>query len=301
VKESVLISQAMEAGRQHLANSIGEVLHSISILSEDPTEAVFLANNVSKLSPIIGNLIERRIPGILKSVDNGGLIWRRQDPGFPDAGLFDAKGTFLNAGFEVKAWFPLSTEMTGRFKESQNLLRGKEIDIVVVAWMLSDVVFGTPEVIDILIVPALEVAESRDYKYHNPPDYLCEEPQETSQRTRNLQQTNVSGYKLQEKSAVERLSAIYAEPIAKKAPSCTQEGIDLTSRLQSEAKYRLDTNFAKLARVGSTPISEFTMKVLDLKFKGATIDTWREVFQSVDDKKGIAEIPTLLQNLYKSN
>lgn len=41
------------------------------------------------------------------------------------------------------------------------------------------------------------VAEARDNHYHNPPDYLVIEPEDTTSRTRNLQQTNTNGYKFQ--------------------------------------------------------------------------------------------------------
>ena len=34
--------------------------------------------------------------------------------------------------------------------------------------------------------------------YHKPPDYLVFEPEDTSERTANLQQTNTNGYKLQQ-------------------------------------------------------------------------------------------------------
>ena len=41
------------------------------------------------------------------------------------------------------------------------------------------------------------MAKARDDHYHNPPDYLVLEPEDTKARTRNLQQTNTNGYKFQ--------------------------------------------------------------------------------------------------------
>lgn len=107
-----------------------------------------------------------------------------QDPDFPDAALFEAESP-VGAGFEVKAWFPMATEITGRFRESQNLLAGKDIRVALIAWMLSDVIFGTPEIVGVSVVDARSIARSRDRHYHDPPDYVCEEPQDTSARTRN--------------------------------------------------------------------------------------------------------------------
>ena len=43
--------------------------------------------------------------------------WIRQDPGFPDA-LFKSDTIVPNLGIEIKAWFPLATEITARFKDS---------------------------------------------------------------------------------------------------------------------------------------------------------------------------------------
>ena len=50
-----------------------------------------------------------------------------------------------NIGIEIKAWFPLATEITGRFKESQLHLKNKKIDVVIIAWIpdkfIAEVVF----------------------------------------------------------------------------------------------------------------------------------------------------------------
>ena len=45
--------------------------------------------------------------------------WQRQDPGFPDM-IFVGPTVTPSPGFEIKAWFPLATEITARFKDSQN-------------------------------------------------------------------------------------------------------------------------------------------------------------------------------------
>jgi hypothetical protein len=44
--------------------------------------------------------------------------WIRQDPGFPDT-IFQGTVDPM-PGFEIKTWFPLATEITARFKDSQN-------------------------------------------------------------------------------------------------------------------------------------------------------------------------------------
>ena len=291
------IDLELERARKLLNLTQGERFDTLSIKSRSPAEASFLANNVSKMSPFIGNLIEALIPQMLSEKAKSTLEWRRRDPEFPDAGLYDTRGTFLDAGFEVKAWFPLATEMTGRFRESQNLLAGKKIDVVVVAWMLSDIIFGEPEIVDVLIVPAIEVAKSRDSKYHNPPDYLCEEPQDTSDRARNLQQSNVAGYKLQDRKKLAQLQEAVRKASSASRDSSTKAGIALTSKLQASAQYRLDTNFAKLSRVGNPAIEEFEERVLSRVFRGLRVDIWRSILRQIEEDTNKVPLPIL--DLYK--
>ena len=260
-----------------LASTVGEELPTVSVTSADPEEAIFLGQNISKLSPIMGNLIERRIPLLLENVETEhGMTWRRQDPDFPDAALFDRDGKPVGPGFEVKAWYPLATEITGRFRESQNLLNGKDIRLVVVAWMMSHIVYGTPEIVGVLITDALSVAKARDSHYHDPPGYLCEETQDTTARTRNLQQTNVLGYKLQELNPGRLKAAkdLYGTHTHRGADPHSPEGQELVSQLRAAATYRLDSNFAKIDRIDHKEIEAFKAKVLGTEFRGRTIKSW---------------------------
>jgi len=100
-------------------------------------------------------------------------------------------------GFEIKLWFPLATEMTARFRDSQNHFKHDQTHVLLLAWMPERVIFGKPQIIDVIAASGLSIAKARDEHYHNPPDYLVIEPNDTSTRTRNLQQTNTAGYKWQ--------------------------------------------------------------------------------------------------------
>ena len=277
------VKAEMERGVDMLKNAVGETLPTILVSSQSSDEAVFLGQNISKLSPLIGNLIERRIPALLSERQSGGMMeWRRQDPDFPDAALF-AAGRPVGAGFEVKAWYPMATEMTGRFRESQNLLAGKDIRLVVVAWMLSHIIFGTPEVVGVLVVDARSVARSRDRHYHNPPDYICEEPQDTTARTRNLRQTNVLGFKLQDQDP-HRLRAVrrlYEESPAKDDGSETVTGQALSRELLAAATYRQDSNFAKIDRIDHLGIERFKADILAKQFRGRSISQWTRAIRAL--------------------
>ena len=64
--------------------------HSIPVVDiAKPTTLEYarqLAKVVSKLSPLLGNMIEFSTVDLLNTYDWNGLgTWRRQDPGFPDA------------------------------------------------------------------------------------------------------------------------------------------------------------------------------------------------------------------------
>ncbi|BAY02186.1 hypothetical protein ACOWPH_21065 [Anabaena sp. PCC 7938] len=65
------------------------------------------------------------------------------------------------------------------------------------AWLPEKIIYGKPRILDVCVISGLSVALARDTHYHNLPDYLVLEPEDTTQRTSNLQQTNTSGYKFQ--------------------------------------------------------------------------------------------------------
>lgn len=113
------------------------------------------------------------------------------------------------------------------------------------------------------IVSGLSVAVARDTHYHNPPDYLVLEPEDTSQRTANLQQTNTSGYKFQG-SAEEFLEAkkiVDSWGTQGKVYKPTREYQRLLRELRIRYEYRLDTNFAKMDRIVHPGIEEFKRRV----------------------------------------
>ena len=61
------------------------------------------AKFISKLSPLLGNMIEFSTVDLLNEHDWNDLgTWVRQDPGFPDA-LFQSETVVPNPGIEIKA------------------------------------------------------------------------------------------------------------------------------------------------------------------------------------------------------
>lgn len=269
----------------------GLVGHQFDVLTVSkpvsPEAAVNLAKIISKLSPLVGNLIEFNTCGYLNDQEGFAAFgqWRRQDPGFPDT-IFDGSVT-PTPGFEIKAWFPLATEITARFKDSQNHFAQDQTYVAMLAWLPEYLIFGKPKVVDIVVVSGGSVAKARDDHYHNPPDYLVLEPGDTTARTSNLQQTNTNGYKFQGTSRqFEGAQAIvrgWGRSGASYSPKpAYQEKLrELTARFP----YRLDTNFAKMDRIVHREIEEFKERVHSKKLHGMTIGDWNRLLSRGDEAR----------------
>lgn len=288
------IAEEVQRAEQMLSALKGEPIDTITISSTDSEEAPFLGLVISKLSPMIGNLLERRITTLLANDDKDdkfGLHWIRQDPGFPDALLVDGDGESTDVGYEVKAWYALSTELTGRFRESVNLLEPRNVRVVIVAWAMSDLVFGTPTILDVVTIDGESMARRRDAHYHRPPDYLCLEPEDTTARTQNLQQTNVNGYKWQGRDPQELQDAtsLSAAHSGRQMPSHTEGAQSLARELNSRYAYRLDTNFAKIDRIDHPEIESFKSRVQAMKLRNRPLTSWIKLLKALNNEKKPAE------------
>jgi hypothetical protein len=249
--------------------------------------AVNLAKVISKLSPLLGNLIEFNTVEFLnkqEEFDEFG-IWKRQDPGFPDT-IFVGK-VQPTPGLEIKAWFPLATEITARFKDSQNHFQFDQTHVAMLAWLPENVIYGKPRILDVCVVSGLSVALARDTHYHNPPDYLVIEPEDTTKRTANLQQTNTSGYKFQGSTTefLEAQKIVESWGGEGKIYKPTREYQSLLRELLTRYKYRLDTNFAKMDRIRHPGIEEFKKRVYNTEVSGMTVVQWNKLLASNKEEK----------------
>lgn len=166
--------EILASASHHLEDLSGHVFDLLTISKPiSPDAAVNLSKVVSKLSPLLGNLIEFNTVEFLNDQPeyHGLGAWQRQDPGFPDT-IFVGPAISPAPGFEIKAWFPLATEITARFKDSQNHFKHEQTNVCMLAWLPDQLIFGKPKIMDVCIVSGRSVAESRDNHYHNPPDYL---------------------------------------------------------------------------------------------------------------------------------
>ncbi|MBN3939510.1 hypothetical protein [Nostoc sp. NMS9] len=268
---------------QYLANLSGHTFDVLDISKPVTVNAaVNLAKVISKLSPLLGNLIEFNTVEFLNKQDDFAEFgtWQRQDPGFPDA-IF-VGNVQPTPGLEIKAWFPLATEITARFKDSQNHFQFDQTHVAMLAWLPEKIIYGKPRILDVCVVSGLSVALARDTHYHNPPDYLVLEPEDTTQRTANLQQTNTSGYKFQG-SATEFLEAqkmVDSWGAEAKIYKPTREYQHLLRELLIRYKYRLDTNFAKIDRIVHPGIEKFKKRVYNVEVSGMTVGQWNRILSS---------------------
>lgn len=244
-----------------------------------------LAKVISKLSPLLGNMIEFSTVDILNSLEWGDLgSWIRQDPGFPDA-TFKSDIVMPNPGIEIKTWFPLATEITARFKDSVSHFKDDQINVALIAWLPEFLIWGKPVIIDAWVGSASGVAEARDLHYHRPPDYLVIEPEDTKDRTANLQQTNTNGYKFQggQEQLLEAKSILKAWGENACDYSTTKEYQEKLRSLMGMFPYRLDTNFAKMDRIEHPSLEQFKTKVLETDYLGQTIRNWSRILGSSND------------------
>lgn len=261
----------------------GEKLDVLEIAKPHSIEyANHLSKAISKLSPLLGNMIEFSTVEMLNEQDWQGLgDWKRQDPGFPDT-IFDGSVS-PKPGIEIKTWFPLATEITARFKDSILHFEQDQTNVALIAWLPEYILYGKPKIMDVWVGSGKSLAIARDLHYHNPPDYLVFEPEDTSSRTVNLQQTNTNGYKFQG-SKDQLLQAardviemgIRTEMPYDPSPDYQQK----IKRLLGKYPYRLDTNFAKIDRIEHEGLEQFKTRVLTSVVMGHTVKEWSKLLNS---------------------
>lgn len=280
-------SDVIAHARTHLAGLSGRVFDVIEVAKPaSPDAATNLAKIISKLSPLVGNLIEFNTCDYLNEQPAFTPFgrWHRQDPGFPDT-VFVGKVS-PTPGFEIKAWFPLATEITARFKDSQNHFADDRTYVAMLAWLPEYIIFGKPRILDIVVVPGQTIAKARDDHYHNPPDYLVLEPEDTAARTSNLQQTNTNGYKFQgtpsEFKAAEQVVAKWG-PRGRNYEPTPEYQAKLRQLMAQFPAYRLDTNFAKMDRIRHAEIEAFKARVLSIPFHGRSIAEWTRILTGSDE------------------
>jgi len=277
--------EVIELASTHLLSLAGHTFDVLTLAKPVSVDAaVNLSRFISKLSPLIGNLIEFNAVEFLNTKPEFEKFgqWHRQDPGFPDTVFL---GTVEpTPGFEIKAWFPLATEITARFKDSENHFAHDNTYVAMLAWLPENLIYGKPCIIDVCVASGKSVAEARDNHYHNPPDYLVVEPEDTKARTRNLQQTNTNGLKFQgtpaEFEKAKKIVEAWGPEGRQYRP--TREYQQQLQQLRARFNYRLDTNYAKMDRIVHIGIEEFKKRVDSRTVNGLTVAQWKRILSFED-------------------
>ncbi|MEN8216204.1 MAG: hypothetical protein ABFS56_07470 [Pseudomonadota bacterium] len=149
-------------------------------------------------------------------------------------------------------------------------------------WLPENIIFGKPKIIDVWVDSAKSVALARDRQYHKPPHYLMFEPEDTSRRTRNLQQTNTNGYVFQGTSEEFAEAELIVASWGANGKHSDQQYQNQLRSLRGRFSYRLDTNFAKMDRIGHTSLEDFKSQVLKIDIRGYTIGEWARIFRHID-------------------
>lgn len=282
-KINITTNDVLSDATNIISSMKNEIFDVLSISKPDDIEyAKFMAKVNSKISSIVGNMIEFSMANVLNENSKYKSLghWERQDPDFPDNVFLSDHLSGEIPGIEVKAWYPLATEITARFKPSQAILSTNNPLLALVAWAPEYILHGSPKILGVYITPAIELAKSRDNHYYQPPHYLLLEPGNTINRTKNLQQRNVEGYVQQDWSKKMEEDALKL---------LTNSGIDLntykinsqTNKIMHEINakfpYRLDTNFAKINRIKNTGVNTFKENILSEKLFGYPISYWARI------------------------
>ena len=112
------------------------------------------------------------------------------------------------------------------------------------------------------------------------------EPEDTTARTRNLQQTNTNGYKWQgtSKQAEEARKLVETWGAEGRKYKPTPEYQVQLRQLVSGFPYRLDTNFAKMDRIVHSGIEEFKKRTLGTIIHRMSIAQWSRLLSSAPTK-----------------
>ncbi len=283
-KHSLSVDNVLDDASNNIASMVNEIFDIINIGEPDSLEyAIFMSHIESKISSIVGNMIEYAMANHLNLTssfrDLG--VWKRQDPDFPD-NIFVSDQLSEVPGIEVKAWYPLATEITARFKPSQSMLSHNNPLLALVAWLPEYILHGKPKIIGVKIIPAMELAKSRDNHYFDPPSYLVVEPENTVDRTQNLQQRNVNGFKSQTEAWTAEEKAKAAEFLStldfkNHNYSINPTTRQLTNYLLHNFQYREETNFAKINRIKNPSVNAFKAEIMDKKIFNHTISYWSHI------------------------
>ena len=294
----------MSRANVQLASLAGTHIDSININSGDPREAPYLSMLLPRLSPYIGNLLERRMAEILNREVRHGFHWVHQEHEIPETCLMSPGNISTGCGFEVKAWHALSSKITSRFRVSSQQLKGRNIRLLIISWMMSKVLYGVPTILDVLSVDAYSVARLRDTNYHNPPETLVVEPEEVQDDSDNLVRSQVNGYRIleREEQVLEAAAEFASSHPHHRAPPDSDRAQAFNKALLERYEYKLDGKFAKIDWAKHPEIEAFKSNVSRMQPYGTPLKDWPQLLrelQSNGSPEAKAASLRIVEELYR--
>lgn len=229
------------------------------------TELVIKGINVTEIfsvGGVLSNIVETQVVNILNNMRN---IWDpdnkysrytfvRQSQTFPDVLLKDLQGGEILFGIELKSWYVLSKEGEPSFRYQVTPSACAVADLlVVIPWILSDVISGTPKLLRPYVELAKYAAEYRNYYW---------------QKSRIEQGKN---------STIRRPSGTNCHPY----PDSKKEASD-------EAEDDKGGNFGRIARAGI--LDEYITSIKKQDYLGIKIIHWIAFFKAIAETRVDTEI-----------
>jgi len=250
---------------------VRDVIYSLPNYFE--TELVIKGINVTEVFSVGGvfsSVVESQVVAILNSLRN---LWEpdneyaeyafvRQSQTFPDVLLTSLREkSDVLFGIELKSWYVLSKEGEPSFRYTISPEACAEADLlVVIPWILSDVISGSPRLLRPYVELARYAAEYRNYYW---------------------QQSRIGRGK---NPAIRKPPKEYRHPY----PSSKQEASD-------EAEDDKGGNFGRIARAGI--LDEYVTTIKQQEYLGIKIRHWISFFKAMAETRTDEEIEQRLSSL----
>jgi hypothetical protein len=235
------------------------------------TELIIKGINVTEIFSVgsaFSTIIESQVINILNRLRNtwdpdnnySNYAFVRQSQTFPDVLLRNIENeNDIIFGIELKSWYALSKEgePSFRYKIDPDACASADL-IVIIPWILSDVISGTPNLLTPYKELAKYVAEYRDYYW--------------------------------QKSRIEREQnyTIHRPDQVRPYPSSKEEASD-------EAEDDKGSNFGRIARSGI--IDDYTSKIKAQNYMGIKIKHWIQFFKAISETSIDTQINEKIENL----
>lgn len=228
------------------------------------------ATEIFSIGPVFSGILESQIVETLNRLRNvwdedskyPSFAFARRSQVFPDVLLTDAISGKIIFGVELKSWYVLSKEGEPSFRYliTPNACNDADL-LVIVPWILSDVISGSPRLFQPWIESARYVAEYRNFHWRG-----SRSKQTKSQHIRSP--VNIKHY-----------------------PDIRQEASD-------EAEDDKGKNFGRVARTGI--IDSYVKFIKENKYLGIKISHWIEFFRSISETRTDEEIEKKILSLRES-